>query len=76
MTSTEARIAPQAPPADMLQGWRDAPRRGRGFSLRTLIVLRWLTILGQSSAILHPQPHRQLLPCLYPVDYQSAATNG
>ncbi len=28
------------------------PRRGRGFSLRTLIVLRWLTILGQSAAIL------------------------
>lgn len=44
------------------------PRRGRGFSLRTLIVLRWLTILGQSAAILtaygvlhFPLP---LWPCL------------
>ncbi|NAW45092.1 hypothetical protein FGF76_24200, partial [Salmonella sp. gx-f4] len=58
VTSTEARIAPQgapsphALPSDPLDGWRDAPRRGRGFSLRTLIVLRWLTILGQSAAIL------------------------
>ena len=49
MTSTEAHIAPQPPDLD---GWSDVPRRGRGFSLRTLIVLRWLTILGQSAAIL------------------------
>lgn len=65
MTSTEAHIAPQPPDLD---GWSDVPRRGRGFSLRTLIVLRWLTILGQSAAILtaygvlhFPLP---LWPCL------------
>ncbi|URI15170.1 MULTISPECIES: ActS/PrrB/RegB family redox-sensitive histidine kinase [Brevundimonas] len=80
MTSTEARIAPQAPPADMLQGWRDAPRRGRGFSLRTLIVLRWLTILGQSSAILtayvalhFPLP---LWPCLTVIAVSAAVNLG
>ena len=80
MTSTEARIAPQAPPADMLQGWRDAPRRGRGFSLRTLIVLRWLTILGQSSAILtayvalhFPLP---LWPCLIVIAVSAAVNLG
>ncbi|MBK6024586.1 ActS/PrrB/RegB family redox-sensitive histidine kinase [Brevundimonas nasdae] len=58
-------MAPQPPDLD---GWSDVPRRGRGFSLRTLIVLRWLTILGQSAAILtaygvlhFPLP---LWPCL------------
>lgn len=35
-----------------MAGWRDLPRRGRGLNLSTLIVLRWLAILGQSSAIL------------------------
>ena len=75
MTSTEAHIAPQ-PPA--LDNWNDAPRRGRGFSLRTLIVLRWLTIVGQSAAILtaygalhFPLP---LWPCLIVIAV-SAAVN-
>lgn len=31
--------------------WRDLPRRGRGLSLSTLIVIRWLAILGQTAAI-------------------------
>jgi two-component system sensor histidine kinase RegB len=75
VTSTEAHIAPQ-PPA--LDSWNDAPRRGRGFSLRTLIVLRWLTIVGQSAAILtaygalhFPLP---LWPCLIVIAV-SAAVN-
>lgn len=49
-------------------GWRQTPRRGRGLSLSTLIVLRWLAILGQTAAILtayfalhFPLP---LAPCL------------
>jgi len=33
-------------------GWRELPRRGRGFSLSTLIVLRWAAIAGQTAAIL------------------------
>ena len=56
-------------PADHpITGWRDLPRRGRGLTLRTLIILRWLAILGQSATIvvafgmLHfPLP---LWPCL------------
>ncbi len=31
--------------------WRDLPRRGRGLSLKTLIILRWLAILGQTATI-------------------------
>lgn len=31
--------------------WRDLPRRGRGLTLRTLIILRWLTVLGQGATI-------------------------
>ena len=54
--------------SEPLNGWSDAPRRGRGFSLRTLIVLRWLTIIGQSAAILtaHQGLHfpLPLWPCL------------
>ncbi len=33
------------------QGWHDLPRRGRGLSLRTLIILRWLALTGQSATI-------------------------
>ena len=86
MTSTEARIAPQgapsphALPSDPLDGWRDAPRRGRGFSLRTLIVLRWLTILGQSAAILtaHQVLHfpLPLWPCLIVIAISAAVNLG
>ncbi len=35
-----------------LSGWRDLPRRGRGLSLSTLIIIRWLAIMGQTAAIL------------------------
>ena len=31
--------------------WRDLPRRGRGLTLRTLIILRWLTLAGQGATI-------------------------
>ena len=35
-----------------LGGWRELPRRGRGLSLSTLIIIRWLAIMGQTAAIL------------------------
>jgi two-component system sensor histidine kinase RegB len=34
-----------------IANWRDLPRRGRGLTLRTLIILRWLAILGQSATV-------------------------
>ena len=61
-------------------GPADGVRRGRGFSLRTLIVLRWLTILGQSAAILtasqglhFPLP---LWPCLIVIAVSAAVNVG
>lgn len=33
-------------------GWRGPPRRGRGLSLSTLIVIRWLAVLGQTATVL------------------------
>ena len=33
-------------------GWRNLSRRSRGLSLRTLVILRWLAIAGQSATIL------------------------
>jgi len=35
-----------------MEALRERPRRGRGLSLRTLIVLRWLAVVGQTCAIL------------------------
>ena len=32
-------------------GWRNLSRRSRGLSLRTLVILRWLAIAGQSATI-------------------------
>lgn len=32
-------------------GRHDLPRRGRGLSLRTLIILRWLALLGQTATV-------------------------
>ena len=32
-------------------GWKDLPRRARGLSLRTLIVLRWLAVVGQTATV-------------------------
>lgn len=37
------------PPA---QSWASLPRRSRGLSLRTLIILRWLAIVGQTAALI------------------------
>ena len=34
-----------------VHGWREVSRRGRGLSLRTLIILRWLAIVGQSATV-------------------------
>ena len=44
----EADKGPQGPG---LKGWRNLPRRSRGLSLRTLIILRWMAIAGQSATI-------------------------
>lgn len=33
-------------------GWRDLPRRSRGLGLRTLIILRWLAISGQTATVI------------------------
>jgi two-component system sensor histidine kinase RegB len=47
---------PELPPgldgASRFAGWRNLPRRSRGLSLRTLIILRWMAITGQSATIL------------------------
>lgn len=51
MSFEEASSSPQAQPRP-LTGWRDAPRRGRGLSLRTLIILRWLALMGQTATVL------------------------
>ena len=51
MSLTQSRSTSQAPEPPFT-GWRDLPRRGRGLSLRTLIVLRWMALIGQSAAIL------------------------
>ena len=32
-------------------GWRNLPRRSRGLSLRTLVILRWMAIAGQSATV-------------------------
>lgn len=42
---------PEPQPA-VLAGWRETPRRGRGLSLRTLIILRWLALAGQTATVL------------------------
>ena len=31
--------------------WRNLPRRSRGLSLRTLVILRWLAIAGQTATV-------------------------
>ena len=57
MTDTQAPSLSQAvaaalSPATPMEALRDMPRRGRGLSLRTLIVLRWMAVFGQTCAIL------------------------
>ncbi|HEY0925033.1 ActS/PrrB/RegB family redox-sensitive histidine kinase [Brevundimonas sp.] len=55
MSATEDHPSPQS--ADLAEsggrfaGWRNLPRRSRGLSLRTLVIVRWLTIFGQSATI-------------------------
>ena len=44
--STSASDDPGRVPA-----WRNLPRRSRGLSLRTLVILRWMAIFGQSATI-------------------------
>ncbi len=54
MTISEAEPSSQArapAPDHPITGWRDLPRRGRGLSLRTLIILRWLAIAGQTATV-------------------------
>lgn len=67
MSFEEAFSSPHAGPQSITD-WHDLPRRGRGLSLRTLIVLRWLALLGQTATVLtayfalhFPLP---LWPCL------------
>lgn len=57
-------------------GWRELPRRGRGLSLRTLIILRWLALFGQTATVfiahdlLHfPMP---LLECMIAIGVGAA----
>ena len=44
----------QEPPegAGRFASWRNLPRRSRGLSLRTLVILRWMAIVGQSATVL------------------------
>ena len=54
VSQTQAPFSSQVDPPETgrFGGWRNLPRRGRGLNLSTLIVLRWLAIIGQSAAIL------------------------
>ena len=62
--------------------WRDLPRRGRGrgLTLRTLIILRWLTVLGQGATIwvAHDMLHfpLPLWPCIGVVAVSVAVNVG
>jgi len=47
----EAELSSHAPDPP-LGGWRDLPRRARGLSLRTLIILRWMAIAGQTATVI------------------------
>ena len=49
VSPSETNAASQSPPSG--NGWRDLPRRSRGLSLRTLIILRWLAALGQTATV-------------------------
>ena len=60
--------------------WRDLPRRGRGLTLRTLIILRWLTVLGQGATlwVAHDMLHfpLPLWPCIGVVAVSVAVNFG
>lgn len=49
--SREAEPSSQFPDRP-IGGWRELPRRGRGLSLRTLIILRWLAVTGQTATVI------------------------
>jgi two-component system sensor histidine kinase RegB len=65
VTSTEAAQTSQAA---RFPEWRDLPRRSRGLSLRTLVILRWMAIVGQTATIgvasLYFHFDLRLLPCV------------
>lgn len=50
--SLSQAVAAAAGSASGLLGLTEGPRRGRGLPLRTLIILRWLSIMGQLIAVL------------------------
>lgn len=55
MSLAEDHPSPQVgdpPEGGRFAGWRNLPRRSRGLSLRTLVILRWMAIAGQSATIL------------------------
>lgn len=52
MTTAQDPSSPQFdPPESRFAGWRNLPRRSRGLSLRTLVILRWMAIFGQSATV-------------------------
>lgn len=54
MSPTQDPLSPQSAVLDSggrFAGWRNLPRRSRGLSLRTLVILRWMAIAGQSATI-------------------------
>ena len=56
MTAREAEPSSHVPHPTVLDradaGWRAPSARGRGLSLRTLIILRWLAIAGQTATVI------------------------
>ncbi len=56
MSATEDHSTPQFAETPESGGrfanWRNLPRRSRGLSLRTLVILRWMAITGQTATIL------------------------
>jgi len=44
-----SQFAPDEP--GRFPAWRNLPRRSRGLSLRTLVILRWMAIVGQTSTV-------------------------
>ncbi len=49
MPQSPSQFAPEE--ASRFAGWHNLPRRSRGLSLRTLVILRWMAITGQSATI-------------------------
>jgi two-component system sensor histidine kinase RegB len=56
VSPTQDPLSSQFPDTDVggggrFGGWRNVPRRSRGLALRTLVILRWMAIAGQSATI-------------------------